>query len=426
MKIEASPLQSLIDAPVALRVSDAAPGQEITIRARVGDTFWRWESHATFAADSKGSVDTARSSALRGTYEGVDQMGLHWSMRLNPATRELMLSGRTTPTPWDVREPVTVAITAETNSEVADSVALIRGVMAPGLIRTPIRDDGLVGTLFQHEGGARASVMVLGGSDGGLNEAQPALLASHGYDVLALAYFGLEGLPSGLCEVPLEYFEKAIALMQRRNPRNADRIGVMGASRGGELALLLGATFPQIRAVVGYVPSGVMWGGLTRDQGAPPSSAWTWRGKPLPFVPQRPAAEPQTGPPDAAISFTPSFLASLKDREAVEAATIPVERTSGPVLMISGDDDRLWPSATLSELACERFAGRNFRHSYRHLRNPGAGHYFRFPYMPTTVREMLHPVVPMRIAFGGNPRDDAAAARRSWDATLEFFAEHLR
>ena len=43
-------------------------------------------------------------------------------------------------------------------------------------------------------------------------------------------------------------------------------------------------------------------------------------------------------------------------------ATIPVERINGPVLLISGEDDQMWPSRTLAEIAMERL--RAHRHPY--------------------------------------------------------------
>src|SRR3989304_3359183 len=57
-------------------------------------------------------------------------------------------------------------------------------------------------------------------------------------------------------------------------------IGIMGGSRGGDLALLLGATFPEFKAVVGNVPSGIVHagisgGGLEETYRRP---AWTYRG----------------------------------------------------------------------------------------------------------------------------------------------------
>ena len=39
-----------------------------------------WRSHAAFRADATGAVNVSSQPALSGTYQGIDQMGLFWSM----------------------------------------------------------------------------------------------------------------------------------------------------------------------------------------------------------------------------------------------------------------------------------------------------------------------------------------------------------
>src|SRR5207244_3617932 len=132
---------------------------------------------------------------------------------------------------------------------------------------------------------------------------------------------------------------------------------VVGGSRGGELALLLGATFPAIGAVASYLGSGLLTEGIGDgsflERVCPRQPAWTHRGLPLPYLPLRvtPALEAQVhaGLP---VELRLVFLAGLEDA-AAEAATIPVERIGGPVLLISAGDDRMWPSTRLSNVAEE-------------------------------------------------------------------------
>jgi acetyl esterase/lipase len=160
---------------------------------------------------------------------------------------------------------VDVELAIEVDGAATDRVRIRRGFMGPGIAREPVRDDGLVGTFFAPaDRTARPGVLVVGGSDGGLSEGMAALLASHGFAALALAYFRAEHLPPDLTEIPLEYFETAIRWLGRQPSVAAGGLGVVGRSRGGELALLLAATFPEITAVVGYVPSGVVHAGIRR------------------------------------------------------------------------------------------------------------------------------------------------------------------
>jgi dienelactone hydrolase len=123
-------------------------------------------------------------------------------------------------------------------------------VAGSGVTRHVIRTDGLVGTLFlPPEPGPHPAVMVVSGGGGGIDEFRGAILASHGYAALALGHFAVEGRPRGLVNIPLEYFETAIGWMRAQKWFDSRLLAVWGASRGGELALLLGATFAEINAV---------------------------------------------------------------------------------------------------------------------------------------------------------------------------------
>src|SRR5215510_16135680 len=156
------------------------------------------------------------------------------------------------------------------------------------------------------------------------------MLASHGYAALNLGYFRMEGLPRGLVNIPLEYFENAIGWMRAQPWLRDHFLAVWGESRGGELALLLGATFPEINAVVAWVPSGVVfWAlGLAEPGDTRPRAAWTFRGKPLPYLQQNnvsgdPPPVPEPGRP---VAYAPFYRSQLRDARAVERAIIPVER----------------------------------------------------------------------------------------------------
>jgi pimeloyl-ACP methyl ester carboxylesterase len=84
------------------------------------------------------------------------------------------------------------------------------------------------------------------------------------------------GRKSALGNIPLEYFATAIDWLQAQDSVRSDKLAIVGGSRGGELALLLGATFPQINAVVAYAPSSVLWGGAGATSA---SCAWVYAGQ---------------------------------------------------------------------------------------------------------------------------------------------------
>ncbi len=427
-RLSVSPASALVDAAMDVRVTGARPRGAVTIRAHVDHPVrGRWRSEAVFEANAAGDVDAASNRPVAGGYASADPFGLLWSLERDPTS--VPLGGFAAPS-----DPFDVEVTVDVDGAPADRIRVRRCFLSEAVVREPVRDDSLVATFFRGADSApRPGVLLVGGSDGGLAEGTAALLASHGFAALALAYFRAEHLPAELMEIPLEYFETAIRWLGRRADVAPGRLGVVGRSRGGELALLLAATFPDLAAVVGYVPSGVVHAGIAAAApaaGSAPRSAWTHHGKPLPFVPPpldgRPT-EDATGSTasaeDTALELTPMFLRSLEDRAAVAAAAIPVERIRGPVLLVSGEDDRLWPSPLLAELAVARLAAHG--RTSTHLRYASAGHMIGPVGLPATANTIIHPLRGRALALGGSPAGNAAAASDSWPRVLQFLRASL-
>lgn len=295
----------------------------------------------------------------------------------------------------------------------------------------PVEEEGLIGVLFcPPTPGPHPAVIALGGVGGGLRKGGAEALASEGFAALSLAYFGVEGLPSELVEIPLEYFERAIGWLKSQPEVDADRIAVVGNSKGGELALLLGATYPEdIKAVVGYAPSAIVWQGITLDREVyygGPRSPWSLNGEPIPF------ARFATPRPPEMVRVVGSYLGrkpivgrvfyerALEKETAVAAAEIAVENIEGPVLLISGTDDQMWPSTRLSEMAIERLEAHDHPFPYEHLRYEGAGHMITLPNSEPPVSWMS------RYEVGGNQQANEFANADSWKRVLGFLEKHLK
>lgn len=297
--------------------------------------------------------------------------------------------------------------------------------------RRPVEEEGVVGTLFYPSTpGPHPAVIALGGVGGGLREGGAETLASEGFAALALAYFGVDPLPRELVEIPLEYFEGAIEWLKSQPEVDADRIAVVGNSKGGELALLLGATYPEdIKAVVGYAPSSVVWQGISFDREAyygGPRSPWSLRGEPLPFVK---FARPRTSEMVRLVGYYFGrqpivgrifYERALDEGPAISAATIPVEKIGGPLLVISGTEDQMWPSTRLSEMAIERLEAHDHPFPREHLRYEGAGHMITLPRSepPTSWAR--------RYEVGGSQEANEFANADSWTKVLGFLEEHLK
>ena len=410
------PVPALSDEAIYIHLTGFAPGQRVTLRAAMRDDIGRrWRSWASFIADEAGAVDGATAAPVEGSYSGVDGMGWLWSMEPDPDDGPPAAFARTT------TNLLKVALSVE-----ADGLRISTNhryqEIAPGVRRVEVRERGLVGTLFLPPGeGPHPGVIVFGGSSGSTREPLAALLASHGFAALALAYFGAEGLPPKLASIPLEYFATALDWMAAHEAVQGERCALIGFSRGAELALLLGATFARVAAVVAYAPSSVLWGAVGES-----SPAWTYHGEPLPVapdgVPPELDAELSAREP---LSTAPWYRYNLEDEVALAPAVIPVERIAGPVLLISGEDDQIWPSSLMAGRIMRRLAAHNFQWPYRHLSYPEAGHLIGPPWRPTTVNTRRHPTVGVTLAYGGTPRGMAHADRDSWAETLLFLGRAL-
>lgn len=247
---------------------------------------------------------------------------------------------------------------------------------------TDVREGGLFAHLYLPSGTAPfPTVIAVGGSEGGFitGDAFGKMLSKEGIAVLGVAYFGIDGLPSTIDRIPIEYFVRAVDYAQRQPALDPRRIGIVGGSKGGELVLVLASLEPRIRSICAIVPSHVVW--QSARLADTPSSSWTWHGGPLPFVAYQGPLMPASG------RIADLFELSLQS-ERTAAAVIPVEKMGGPVLLISATRDEIWPSTAMSEAIVARLAAQSYPHAVRHLRYE-TGHGFSRELAPQVNAEII-------------------------------------
>src|SRR5439155_14386967 len=83
---------------------------------------------------------------------------------------------------------------------------------------------------------------------------------------------------------------------------------------------------------------------------------------------------------------------------------IQVEKIRGAVLLISGKDDCVWPSALMAERIVARLREHRHPFAYRHLSYDSAGHSFGLPNQARTNDSIG------TFKMGGTPAGNAAAA----------------
>jgi dienelactone hydrolase len=285
------------------------------------------------------------------------------------------------------------------------------------VIATPLHEGDLVGAFGVPEGnGPYPGVLALGGGDGGIPEYWLRLFVPEGFACLALAYFATPDTQAALVEVPLERIERGLRWMlaQPAVAARDGRVAVVGASKGGELALLVAATFPNlVGPVVAYAPSAVAWSGIDFSQSSGTlQSSWNKGGRPLPFVPIPSGVAPSFS--DRGMRLLPVYDTGLDHPDAAGEAAIQIERATGPVLLISGGDDGVWPATRMCTMLTERMRGAGRAASVRHMDFPQAGHAL-FPGPDPAAS-------PMQLDFGGSDESATAAHLAAWPEVIQ----HLR
>jgi dienelactone hydrolase len=216
----------------------------------------------------------------------------------------------------DYDVPLTIATPAAATVTPVPTVPMTP--WAPGQDE-PTREEPLPfpgALLVPDQPGSFPAVVVLHGSEGNLYHSQVIAesLAKKGFMALALCYFGCPQTPEKLQNINLEQVIQAVDYLRNRPDVRPEAIALLGISRGAELALIVGALDPDVHAVISVMGSPWVVGGYPSG-----GTAWLYQGRPLSFH------------------------------------NIPVEQINGPVLLIHGERDSVWPVEN-SYLLADRLA----------------------------------------------------------------------
>ena len=418
--IEVTPEVSLLDQDTKIVVQYLSPNEIVYMKAEaIDENNTCWLSFASFQANEEGIVDLSKQSPLEVTYQGMDSMGLLWSMQSKEGPSASFLVKK---------DQFSIRLKVFRDKQEIASKEIVRLLKAPTVKKISIRENGLVGVLFVPPSEKPLPVIItLSGSNGGISEKVSGLLAAHGFAVFALGYFGVDGLPPFLRDIPLEYFATAFSWLKTRPDIDGSRIGIFGGSRGGELALILGSWFPEsIQAIAANVPSSVIYGG---SDGKNIGNAWTFHGKPIGPCAHEifpPSFEDLGKDPEHPFKETPGFLEGMKEKEVFAAAAIPVEKIRASLLLTSGGDDQMWPSGIYSFQIEERLREYGSTIYWQHLHYPKAGHGIGYPPLPESSNIYYHPIAKRWFDLGGSVADNRYASQDAWKKILTFFEKALK
>jgi len=391
------------------KVIGLVANEEYELVAKKNDNFDReWLSKATFKADDFGQINLSNSSPIKGTYTRNDLYGLYWSMTMT----EKMSDDWVAPDPKDFS---TIDISLVKENDTIKAISTVQWTIPESVQTEPLNGD-IVAELMRplNHNQEMPAIILLGGSGGGLSWAKRmgALLADEGYVTLALAYFNAENLPRHLAQLPLEYIDSAINELTKKDYIDVNRIGVLGYSKGAELALLIASRNSEIKCVAAIAPGSAVFQGFKPPK-YPVLSSWSLNGEDLEFVPN--AYDKRFFE-----TYDGMYLwyRTLSQHDELEKASIPIENINGDILLFSGVKDQIWPATYMSEQIISRLHIAKFEHNYEHIALPFAGHGIAEP--------PGHPTTSFSSRLGGTAYGNAKARQVVWESLKDFFNGSLK
>jgi dienelactone hydrolase len=125
--------------------------------------------------------------------------------------------------------------------------------------------------------------------------------------------------------------------------------------------------------------------------------------------------------PSKPINLRELYLESLEDKKAVKRASIPVENIDGPILLISGNNDQIWPAKLMAEQVIARLKKHDFPYHNDHLSYNSAGQSITSYYWP-----MIRPETPGLYSLRGTTSGDSHAQSDSWPKVIQFLDDSLK
>nr|XP_002129257.1 bile acid-CoA:amino acid N-acyltransferase isoform X4 [Ciona intestinalis] len=431
VKININETDSISDQPITISVAGLRPLQKVTLHSHTtidnGNSF---ECVAVYKSDHQGSINLSTDESIGGSYRGVEPMGLIWAMKESPMNKHAHARF----VKMDITTPLVVMLNVyeeliftleeldsrRKNLKKLASTHIKRWFMAAGTkrITLTVEKHGIHGTLFIPPGqGPFPAVLTLFGSYPGTMEFKAALLSSYGFVTLALAFYGVPGLPSlesfHSWKVDLGYFEKAFEYLSNiQEVDDTKGFGVICISFSTQIMLAAASFLPKIRCVV-WINGTIHTSYINL----------MYKGQEMPI--SQAHSEPGNFILNGVVKGRQLFL-TFQDPfcpEAVAGLTDFYKRKGISYLFVVGLSDESLHSELWANQAEKLFklAGHP---SYKILRYPGAGHLIEPPYTPH-IAVTAQKGQTVKMDWGGKTLPHCRAQEHSWIEQIKFLKENL-
>ena len=329
-------------------------------------------------ATNAGRAQVDSSTPLAGTYRQADPLGLLWSGYEvgNPRLKEVA-----TPKIEDMSDVQSglIAVRVTRGNEIVAQGEFRLDEALPGTNIEDVKTEGLTAVFAAPPGAKKLpTLIVLHGSEGGSKgfaRSRASYYSAQGFAVLVISYFanpedGLPGLPVAHTNVPIELLQLGRDWLAKRPEADADRIALVGSSKGAEFAEVGAVRYSWVKAIAACVPTDVVWQGYGRNLDANDhSSSWSFEGNPLPFVPLLPYAEGKYR------QNVDRYNASRElNSNEVPSSTIPIENSPAKFLLLGSDQDEIWASGAMTRSLVARMKAADRSADVHAVVYPRAGH----------------------------------------------------
>ncbi|XP_059191442.1 bile acid-CoA:amino acid N-acyltransferase-like [Centropristis striata] len=415
VKLSVQPSRGLVDEKFIILVRKVFPGFQLTIQAlHTCDHGHSWEAFSHYTANATGTVNVSEDPSLGGTYSGVEPMGLLWSLRPVPGSKPGLRMKKI-----NVQTPMVVKISVYQGHQtegLVDQVPLAgvvveRWYMAPGVVRIPITEERLSATLFLPSGpGPFPGILDLWGGAGKLVEYRSALLASHGFAAMTLAYLSPKVVRETGKMVDDTYFEKAYGVLERHPQILSSRIAMLGFSIGASVTLRMAVYSQVIKLRCAVCISGIHVQPIDR----PVVQVLSYFND---------DAKTQVTKENHVISRN-WVLPITKD----PSLKVDVGRLQCPLLLVVGEDDQNMAAQESALDMKEMMERAGNSHLLTVLLYPNTGHLIEPPFTPfvrfSNFRSVKLPQMGMAL-LGGEVVAHSRAQEDAWRKTLNFLKESL-
>ena len=292
-----------------------------------------WQSEAIFLSDSNGIVSLKNSPSKGGDYIGIRDMGLFESLKaVSIVNKKHIRDLKNLP----LNDVVSYNISVLSDGKLLAKTTFNRFYKNYNINYYDILRDSWQGRLFYEEDkNKKPAIIVLSGSDGGIEKAQniAMMLSNHGFVTLAISYFGMNNQKSSLDRIPLENIEEALKYIQKLTFVDSAKIGIYGRSKGAEYSLMFLTKYDGIKCAVLNSPSDRVYEGLKGKRNSKHSS-WTYGGKEISYKP---------------FKIREFIMNMLTKKSSIDdSGVMDIENVTCPLLLITSIKDEIWDSYSAS------------------------------------------------------------------------------